>query len=219
MASSSSSSAAPRLTGDEAFDRGAQDDLAGVLARVITGYTGAGGTADLEFVGIGQYEEHTGRYRFVLRKLWDNPMGGPRIEHIQIRELDAIDDPPAGAGAAVILRHKEAIAERAEQGWRRGPCGEVCLRPNEWARTLDTFAGTSANSKMLANYFVDYALSDINLDMEDRGVNRVVNLRVFNLPETSLFMGILDKEVEVKKGMLQRLAGTWHRVTIPCGSK
>ena len=78
--SSSSSSAAggraakvPRLTGDAAFDRGAQDDLAGVLTRLITGYTGTGGVADLVVTGDDMRD-------IVARKSWRSAAGGPRIE-------------------------------------------------------------------------------------------------------------------------------------------
>ena len=150
-------------------------------------------------------------------------MGGPRIGHYEIRELDVIADLPAGADAAATLRHSEAVAERAKSGWGRLLKG-VALRENEWVRTRDTVAATRENSALLAQWFLSHVLA--NKEYEHyRSEDMWVELRLFNLPWTYLSLaGELRMDVPIVHSLerivhiLERIVRTWDTAVIPCGT-
>ena len=83
----------PRLSGNLEYDRGAEDDLDGVLARIITGFTGTGGVADLALVADDSQSGPEGHARtsfhYIARKFWRDAAGGPRIELLEIKKFQA----------------------------------------------------------------------------------------------------------------------------------
>jgi hypothetical protein len=176
----------PRLTGDADFDRGAQDDLAGVLARIITGYTGTGGVADLD-VTIGDSDTYDSS-RFVARKFWRDAAGGPRIELLEIKKFGQ-HKLAKNANAAAKARHKAARAafkaEQAADGWR-SDYEKLRLSASVYVRVRQTLAGSRSNSKMMADWVLGRALAEDEEEGYGFGGSKPVKLelRVFDMPET-----------------------------------
>jgi hypothetical protein len=229
----------PRLSGNVEYDRGAEDDLEGVLARIITGFTGTGGVADLELkadnseAGEGWHARTS--YHFIARKFWRDAAGGPRIELLEIKKFQA---PPTGRWVNAY--------EKLE------------LKANEWARVHQTLSCSRANSKMMAEWMHSKALT--TMEEENRYLYHggdvksvTLRLRIFDMPAmeviarpmrfggegepwTDDFSSEVDKAEETldvekiktkvaalrfymdrKKAALEHLVRTWDAVEIPLG--
>jgi len=211
---------APRLTGNEAFDKGAQDDLAGVLTRLISGFTGSGGVADLEI--------ESGDAHLVARKFWRDAAGGPRIELLEIEAgpffaidgwLAKYEKLPLQRGA--LVRVKQTLSASPANSamvaaWMLGHALASFEDPDNSSLTAKLRVFDFPESELEINKYLVYG-GEMGFEPWMKGWKTEIDSigKVIDVEKMKIWVEANRVSFGRKRAALEALVRTWEKVEVP----